>query len=61
MEVLTIDRAETGRGDLRKSEKNDFEIRRSAKRRVDLSRKPGIWIEPYRERRSTLRHPTCDL
>jgi hypothetical protein len=45
MEHLTIDLAEMSGGDLRKSEKKDFENRRSAKRRVDLSRKPGFWID----------------
>ena len=61
IELLTNDLAELSGGDLRNSEKNDFEIRRSAKRRVDLSRKPGFWIDHQRKHRSTVRHPACVL
>jgi hypothetical protein len=42
LELLTNDLAETRAFDLRKTEKLLREIRASAKRRVDLSRKPGI-------------------
>ena len=58
--LLTNDLAEATACDLRKSEKNDFEIRRSAKRRVDLSRKPGFWIDHREQHRFTVRHPACD-
>jgi hypothetical protein len=43
--LLTNHAAELTGVNLRNSEKNVFEIRRSAKRRVDLSRKPGFWID----------------
>jgi hypothetical protein len=45
LELLPNDRAELSFPDLRKYGKNNSEFRRSAKRRVDLSRKPGFWIE----------------
>jgi hypothetical protein len=45
MELLTIDLAEISGHDLRESGKKISESRRSAKRRVDLSRKPGFGID----------------